>query len=125
MLPGRFKTKEAAQLFFFYASIICISQAALGQTTLELEADLNDEGLEDDFDVDVDQASIDPIGETGAGLLAYSLFNLAIGPRNAYNQIPKSSDWFKTALTWPDRWFRHAFRCSDLCLLSFLSNLIC
>jgi len=60
---------------------------------------VNDDGLEDDFEAEADQVSIDPIGEAGAGLLAYSLFNLAIGPHNAYNQIPKSSDWFKTALT--------------------------
>ena len=52
MFPGHFKTKEAAQLIFFYASIICISQAALAQTTLELETDLSDDGLEDDFDIE-------------------------------------------------------------------------
>ena len=31
--------------------------------------------------------------------------------RGPYNQVPKCTDWFEKALAWPDRDFRHEFRC--------------
>ncbi len=31
--------------------------------------------------------------------------------RGPYNQIPRCPAYFSTALQWPDRWFRHTFRC--------------
>ncbi|KAJ4463940.1 hypothetical protein C8R41DRAFT_872267 [Lentinula lateritia] len=34
------------------------------------------------------------------------------GTRGAYNQFPKSNDWFPASLQQPDRWFRSNYRMS-------------
>ena len=40
--------------------------------------------------------------------------------RGPYNQIPRCKTYFSVALQWPDRWFRHTFRCVNLLLHALL-----
>jgi hypothetical protein len=43
--------------------------------------------------------------------------NSHYGSRGQYNNIPKCTEFFETALQWPDRMFRHSFRLALVCML--------
>ena len=112
-----------ASLAAFDALTLCVLTSAL----LDYKDEDGLDDLLDDLD-DLDDFERELLEDQSLGdteLLAISWVHVAATlcdgvPRGSYDQIPKSKDFFATALQAPDRWFRQMFRYA----LSFIFMLI-
>jgi len=92
--------------------------AAIMETLFSASAALDDDPTSDeemaDRDSDSDNKELDDIAEilllAGLESMGEVYAMTGDGSRDPYGQIPKSEDWFKTALQSPDRDFRRTFR---------------
>ncbi|KAF8154497.1 hypothetical protein B0H34DRAFT_716744 [Crassisporium funariophilum] len=70
-------------------------------------------GDDDDFNRELHETGVDAqlLQRLGNDSLALSqVFGGSRGPRGPYDQIEKCTEYFTTALGWPDKEFRHEFR---------------
>lgn len=94
-----------------YAAALLMQNLAL---FMEDEDELERELLAEEEDDFMDDDTIDILLNRSAGLYALADSLSGPGSRGPYDQIGKVPEYFQTALGWPDREFRHSFRCAYL-----------
>jgi hypothetical protein len=81
--------------------------------TLHGMMEMEDAEWEKDMGLDVEDDYRDELDDEDDGFMTFmgnALMQMANamggdGSQGAYNQIPKSQDYFQLSLSWPDRWF--------------------
>ncbi|KAI0658943.1 hypothetical protein C8Q70DRAFT_934053 [Cubamyces menziesii] len=86
------------------ASSVILRESKRLRSSLATDPDVD----EADHHYDIEKVASDVLFNASAGII--KLGSGLPSARGSYNQIPRCKEFFKVALGWPDREFRHTFR---------------
>lgn len=103
--PRKKDFKDILTLHSVQASILAVSHREQGRLQQSFDGQDHDE----------DNRTSHFFTRASAGLRALSIM-LSIQSRGPYNQWQKYTEFFEISMTWPDRDFRHEYRCFFFCV---------